>query len=296
MRSPRLFRFARVVVAGGCLLAVAGCEMATGSLAGHASDEWTRSYPLTPGGEVRIVNTSGRVEIEGADTGTVEVHAERIARATTELAARELVSHITIREDVRPDRVAIETERPAGILIGVSFEVRYRVRAPRTAVIRVQTTNGAVTLTSLEGRVDARSKNGGVTGRDLRGGVEASTTNGGVTMELASVGADGVRLKTVNGGIQLTLPETAKADLTATCTNGGIDVSGLQLDVQEQSRRRVGGRLNGGGAAVELRTVNGGIRVRARSSETSNTTTGPQTARHVVAARVESLRRVVLVR
>ena len=47
-----------------------------------------------------------------------------------------------IKEDVKPDRVALETERMSGIMIGAGFEVRYHVRAPKSAVVNVTNTNG----------------------------------------------------------------------------------------------------------------------------------------------------------
>jgi DUF4097 and DUF4098 domain-containing protein YvlB len=69
-------------------------------------------------------------------------------------------------------------------------------------------------------------------------------------------------VKSVNGGVSLTLPRDARADLTARCTNGGISVSGLDLEREgEQSRRRVAGKLNGGGARVNVETTNGGVRI-----------------------------------
>src|SRR5678816_3501860 len=52
---------------------LAGCDLSLGHLAARATDEWTHTYPLSPGGEVRIVNTNGKVEIEGVDGATVEV-------------------------------------------------------------------------------------------------------------------------------------------------------------------------------------------------------------------------------
>ncbi len=111
---------------------------------------------------------------------TVEVRAEKIARAATETGARELLPRITIKEDVQPDRVFIETERMSGIMIGAAFEVRYHVRAPKGAVVNVSTTNGGIGLTALSGKVVARTTNGGVIAKELAGGIEARTTNGGV--------------------------------------------------------------------------------------------------------------------
>ena len=146
--------------------------------------------PLSAGGEVRIVNTNGRIDVEGVDGSTVEVRAERIARGATDAAARELLPRIVIKEEKKPDLVSLETERMSGIMFGAAFEVRYHVRAPKNAVINVTNTNGQVALTALDGKVRAHTTNGGVNGKSLGGGVDARSTNGGVTIDMASVGAD----------------------------------------------------------------------------------------------------------
>jgi hypothetical protein len=252
---------------------LAACDMSSfAHLTAKASDEWTRSYPLSAGGEVRIVNTNGRIDVEGVDGSTVEVRAERIARGATDAAARELLPRIVIKEEKKPDLVSLETERMSGIMFGAAFEVRYHVRAPKNAVINVTNTNGQVALTALDGKVRAHTTNGGVNGKSLGGGVDARSTNGGVTIDMAAVGADNISLRTTNGGVTLTLPDGAKATLSASCTNGGINVSSLEnLDVSDQSRRRLEARLNGGGTAIELRTTNGGIRVRPRSGASART-------------------------
>jgi hypothetical protein len=256
------------------VVALAGCDLSLGHLTARATEEWTRTYPLSPGGEVRITNTNGRIDVEGVDGPTVEVRAERIARGATEAAARELLPRIVIKEDSGPDRVSLETERMSGIMIGVGFEVRYHVRAPKSAAINVTNTNGAVVVTSLSGKIMAHTTNGGVTGRNLTGGVDARSTNGGVFIDMAAVGPGRITLHTTNGAVTLALPETAKADLSASCTNGGINVSALEgLEVSEKSRRHLEGRLNGGGTPIQVETTNGGIRVRARDAASTRTET-----------------------
>jgi DUF4097 and DUF4098 domain-containing protein YvlB len=246
---------------------VAGCDVHVGNLSARATDEWTHTYPLKPGGEIQIENTNGKIEVEGTDAATVEVRAERIAKGATDAAARELLPRIVIKEDATPDRVAVRTERMGGIMIGASFEVRYHVRAPKNAVVNVSNTNGQVTLTGLNGKVIAHTTNGQVRGDTLTGAVEARTTNGGVNMDLSSIGNEPVRLHTTNGGVTLTLPDSAKADISASVTNGGISVGDFQnLDVGEKTRRRFEAKLNGGGAAIELETTNGGVRIRPRNA------------------------------
>ena len=129
-------RVLRSLAAVPLALAVTACDVHLGNLAGRATDEWTHTYPLTAGGQVRIGNTNGKIEIEGVDGSTVEIRAERIAKGVTDTAARELLPRIEIKEDVRPDRVSVETARMSGIMFGAAFEVRYHVRAPNAMLAR----------------------------------------------------------------------------------------------------------------------------------------------------------------
>ena len=194
---------------------LAGCDVSLGNLSARATEEWTHTYPLTAGGEIRIVNTNGRIDIEGVDGATLEVRAERIAKGATDSAARELLPRIVIREDVKPDRVTLETERMSGIMIGAGFEVRYHVRAPKHTLVNVTNTNGQVSVVGIGGKVVAHTTNGGVKGTALTGGVDARSTNGGVSIEMASLGPDRISLETTNGGVTLMLPENAKATVSA---------------------------------------------------------------------------------
>jgi DUF4097 and DUF4098 domain-containing protein YvlB len=260
-------RALRSLAAVPLVLAFSACDVHLGNLAGRATDEWTHTYPLTTGGQVRIGNTNGKVDIEGVDGSTVEIRAERIARGVTDTAARELLPRIEIKEDIQPDRVSVQTARMSGIMFGASFEVRYHVRAPKNAVIEATNTNGLVTVTGMSGKVKAHTTNGGVSGTGLSGGVDARSTNGRVNIELASIGSDRIALSTTNGGVTLTVPDSAKADISASCTNGGISVSGVKLEVSEQSRRHLEGKMNGGGTSIELHTTNGGVRLRSKTAD-----------------------------
>jgi len=259
-------------------IAAAGCKAAVGDLTARASDEWTRTYPLTPTGEVQIVNSNGRIAVEGVDGSMVDVTAERIARGATEALARQVLPRITIKETIRPDFVSIETERVPGVMIGASYSVEYRVKVPRGSLLRARSGNGSIDVGSVTGRVVLNSANGSIIGRDLGGGVDARAINGQVQIEVRAIGDDPIDLRTTNGSIRLTLPPDAKGNLSARAINGTIDTGNLPLDlIGEQSSRegdgrflrgdggrRVRGRLNGGGTPIELNTINGRIEVTGR--------------------------------
>ena len=83
--AVRPFRFLLLLPLVGAL---AACDLSLGNLSARATDEWTHTYPLSPGGEIRIVNTNGRIDVEGVDSATVEVRAERIARGAQPMRRR----------------------------------------------------------------------------------------------------------------------------------------------------------------------------------------------------------------
>ena len=146
--APTSWLRAAALAAG---LFAAGCHAGGINPAGHASDQWVRSYELPPDGEIQVSATNGAIELEGYDGPTVEVRAERVAHAASDDAARELVSRIEIKEEVLPNRVSISTEGISGILIGVSYEVKYQVRAPHSVVARLRVTNGVVKAKAFAG-------------------------------------------------------------------------------------------------------------------------------------------------
>jgi hypothetical protein len=63
----------------------------------------------------------------------------------------------------------------SGLWFGAAFEVRYHVRAPRNAVIRLTNTNGAVSATATSGKLIARTTNGGIRVRSRAVEAEAQT-------------------------------------------------------------------------------------------------------------------------
>jgi DUF4097 and DUF4098 domain-containing protein YvlB len=232
-----------------------------GPYTGEAHDTWTRTYDISKTGEVSVANVNGRVEVEGVDGSKVEVLAERIAHGATDQLARELLPKIEINERSTSDLVQIETGRMAGILIGASFEVRYHVKAPKTAAVRVSTVNGGVEVRSLGGRTTTRTTNGGVVAKDIVGGLEARTVNGSVRASFAAIGTSDITLSTVNGGVRLTVPESAKATVNATWVNGGFHSNGIKFETRDSGKRHFEGLLNGGGTPVNVNTVNGGITI-----------------------------------
>ena len=248
--------------------AAAGCDLAMADMRQKETVEWRKTYDLQPGGRFELSNVNGRIDVQPGSGTSVEVVAEKSARAGSVEAAKEALGRIEIQENASASIVRLETKlqrRTGGFFGGWNQEVHYRVKVPASVEVRLTTVNGGIELSGLKGRVTAEATNGGIKVHDVSGALDASTTNGGVEAELTDVADSGVRLGCTNGGIRLRLPSNAKATISARVTNGGIHTDGIDIEpVGEASRRRLEGRLNGGGPRIDLEGTNGGIRIAAR--------------------------------
>jgi hypothetical protein len=263
--AQKLAKFAGLsvlaVALAACDIAVQGDGGLHFDIGAQARDEWTRSYKLAPGGRLELLNVNGRITAEASDGDSVELRAERSAKAPSDEAAKDLLSRIEMREEAGDARVRVEVRPPR--MRGSGHEIKWTIKVPRGVHVDLRTVNGGVVLTGLGGDVRARATNGGIKGHHIVStNVDAAVTNGGVEIELATAPTSGsIELESVNGGVSLRLPSDSKIDVTARCVNGGISVD-LPLEViGEQTRRRVDGKLNGGGARVNLETTNGGVRL-----------------------------------
>ena len=261
--KSRLFPavFAVALLVSGCDISVGENGFSMDVAAGKAQDEWKRTYTLPENGHLEISNVNGVINASPAEGREIEVRAERIAKASNDEAAQQLLKKIEIAETATADRVRLETKAPKGSWRHSGHEVRYWVKVPKGLAVNFETVNGGVRLENLDGQIVASTTNGGVRGKGLRGTVEASTTNGGVEIAMAAVTGE-IKLDTTNGGITLKLPPDTKADIDASCVNGGIGFEGFELQ-GEKSRRRASGTINGGGPRISAETVNGGVSISA---------------------------------
>ena len=251
--GPRTRVPAAVAAAGAArhLVALQGCDVVTADLKHSETAEWRKTYELAPGG--RVADQQHQRQDSGR---TVDREHGRGRRAEDRQGGKRRKPRRKRSSGSRsarksPPRASASRPSCPGAAAGSRWATRrsntrcVSRSAPRSSSRR--STAASKSLAS-PGRVIAETTNGGVSARDISGTIEASTTNGGVDVELTRLGEGGAKLECTNGGIRLRLPADAKASISASITNGGIDSSGLSIETTEKSRRRLEGRLNGGGA------------------------------------------------
>ena len=234
-------------------------------VSGRATDEWSRKYQIPSAGRFEVVNVNGQVQVEQATGSDVEVRAERIAKASTDQAAKELLAKVEMVETQDGRRREARDQGAEEFRAAAASRSKYFVKVPAGLKVSAQTTNGGIRLLNISNEIVASTTNGGVNGDGLTGAVDATTTNGGIDLSLGAVAQGGVKAETVNGGVVVSVPRDAKADVRASVVNGGLSVGDLPVEtIGAQSRRRLEGKLNGGGPRIVIGAVNGGVRLAGK--------------------------------
>jgi DUF4097 and DUF4098 domain-containing protein YvlB len=181
--------------------------------------------------------------------------------------------------------------------------VDYSIRMPAAGALRAKNINGPISISGLSKHSEANAVNGPVSLNNLAGQTGAGTVNGSLkaaelsgTAELSTVNGSlhlaGGELKrlaartvsgsihaaltiapggdydfsTTNGNCELTLPADSRCTITMQAVNGGVECALPHKTVSSEMRpafSRWEGAVNGGGAPVSVRTVNGRLRVTA---------------------------------
>src|SRR6266508_6124664 len=220
-------------------------------------DESLAAGPLTVD-----AGTNGGIRVEGWDQDSIRVQAIVQANAADESRARELASSVQVLAgNGRVSATGPETGRREW------WSVSYRINVPRKNDLELHANNGGISIAGVSGTIRFDTNNGGVTLADLGGAVRGETHNGGLKVTLGGSRWEGQGLdaETTNGGVTLSIPDNYNAQLETRTGNGGFR-SDYPLTIQGElsPRRGITTTLGSGGAAIRVRTTNGGLKINRR--------------------------------
>jgi DUF4097 and DUF4098 domain-containing protein YvlB len=207
---------------------------------------------------------NGGISVKGWDQGQVLVRARVQTGAPTAAEAADLAKQIRIETSGAKIYASGPENRR-----NYHWDVSYEVFVPRRADLSLETHNGGISISDVNGKIDFNALNGGVVLRKVGGAVRGSTTNGGLVVELSGDRWDGETLdvRTTNGGVILSIPENYSAKLETGTVNGSINVD-FPVTVQGKINKELAVNLGSGGATVKAVTTNGGVRVKRTSAGT----------------------------
>lgn len=245
------------VVLSGPLAATAQSDWCDGDDRDHRTCE-VREYTLRADGSLSVdAKPNGGIQVTAWDRNEIRVLAKVVSRASSDARAEDLASAISIETD--------GTIRADGPRTGrnESWSVSYRISVPANTDLDLSSTNGGVGVEGVRGSMDLSTTNGGMSLRGVGGDVRARTTNGGLSVELSGSSWDGAGLEaiTTNGGVSLAIPENYSAHLVSGTRNGGFDLD-FPITVSGRISKSLSTDLGSGGATVEVRTTNGGVKIK----------------------------------
>lgn len=243
--------------------------LATSALAATKTEKVERLFSVPAGTDLAISNVNGSITVTSWDRPQIRLIAEKRVRAGSDSAASQGLAQLKIEIEHSRNTLSIRTRHPRrnnGFLewlsgSNVDASVKYDLVVPRNLNASLETVNGRVNVNGVNGKLDIETVNGKIAIAASGGAVEASTVNGGISAELLNVLPGAMSLSTVNGGVDLALPSSVRANVDVRTVNGGIS-SELPLTAMTSGKRQLSGRINGGGPALEIRTTNGGVRIR----------------------------------
>jgi len=231
--------------------------------------EWTGR--LSAGKTVEVRGVNGDLRAEAAAGNAVLVTAVKRARRSDPADVKiEVVEHadgVTICAVYPTPRDARRENscEPGGGHSSTrdnDVTVTFTVRLPAGVKFEGRTVNGEVEALGLRADAAVSTVNGSIEVSST-GLVEANTVNGSIRATMGRADWTGeLNFHTVNGGITLTLPANVSTEIEAQMVNGDIE-SDFPLTVTGKfGPKRVRGTIGAGGRSLDLRTVNGSIRLR----------------------------------
>ena len=224
-----------------------------------------REQTLAPGGGPISIDgrQNGGVAVKGWDNGQILIRAQIQTGAPNAGEAEQLARQVKIETGGNK----IYASGPENQK-DYHWSVSYEVFVPRRSDLSLETHNGGISISEVNGRIDFNALNGGVVLRKCGGSVHGTTTNGGLVVELAGDHWDGETLdvRTTNGGVSMAVPENYSAHLQTGTVNGSISVD-FPVTVQGSLTKELAVNLGSGGATVKAMTTNGGVRIKRTSME-----------------------------
>jgi hypothetical protein len=264
-----------VLVFAGCLTAQTFTTGPCDGEEGNTNNGWfghkdrvcelrRTTLPLVDG-QVSVSGKNDGIEVIGEERQDVALEARVIAQGADR---DELLSMVREVKIVTSGTIHADGPTTWG-LSRRSWYVNYRLHVPRHVAAQLHTENGGVSITNIDGVINADTTNGGLILNDLGGDVHATTVNGGLDVKLDGNQWRGAGLvaKTTNGGVSVKAPDHYSAHLVAETVNGGVSV-GFPITVQGKiNRSRIDTNIGQGGPTLHFHTVNGGVSIHPSSGD-----------------------------
>lgn len=218
--------------------------------------EETNQYAAANLESVRVETQNGAVTVTGSDSDEVVVTVKYSARAASQASAQQKLA--AMRADVTQvdGELTIRAIFDSGTISGQ--QVSLELAVPQELLVRAQTSNGAISVNSMQGKLELNTQNGGIRVDSRVGPREllADTKNGAIVVA-ASPKSGSYTLRTANGKIEVNLPPGLGIELDGSVANGSLDIGEGQWTV-------TGGRISG--RIIQATRGDGALKLKVSSA------------------------------
>ncbi|MBS1832834.1 MAG: hypothetical protein JST65_08975 [Acidobacteria bacterium] len=229
---------------------------------GFAKD-FQQSAPLGAGGRVTLDNYKGSIRISTWDQSTVDVQVHIEADGTSP-QDQELVDATEIEFRPSGNAVDIRTRYPKHRFDNVSLPiVRYTIRMPRTAELRVKDYKSDIEIDGVAARLDLETYKGSIDVRHHAGELQVKTYKSEARVEFARYTGPAT-LETYRGSYDISMPRDAKFDIRSDVGRKGVLQSSFPVTLPAGSStdgKVTRASVNGGGPALSLTAYRGEFRI-----------------------------------
>ena len=238
------------------------------------------SGPMAAGSLFSAKTQDGSIKVAGGDVTDCNVTATIVARAGSDVKARELADKTKLSLERLGSGLTVKIERP--LMLNQSVDVHLDVKVPTNCDMKLITRDGDITAENIKGAIDvktgdgtiamsrvgekikARSFDGTIRIQENIGDINARSFDGRITVAYSkdAGGVCDVSLITNDGTIDLTAPEnfSAKAEIS---TNDGLIQSDLPIQVTGKlGKKRIKGIIGTGQGRLYVKSGDGTIRIR----------------------------------
>lgn len=239
------------------------------------ADEWRKEFTTSGKLNLRVETNDADIRISAWDRKETEA---RITSQGYKLNSND----VRITDHQNGDQVELEVHRPSGIHFSVGWHDRYiriEINVPRDADLNLHSGDGNIRVNGVKGQFHLESGDGDIEVRAADGKLTSTTQDGNIRVEgrfdgldlhtgdgnidaavaKGSVMSSGWTLRSSDGNVVMRVPEGFSADLDANTGDGHVTVGFPVTVVGSIRESNIRGKLNGGGATLELRTGDGNI-------------------------------------
>ncbi len=224
----------------------------------------THSWSSTGINSIDANTINGSIDVTARQDTTITLDITKKCLGEDSIDAEEHIAEIEISTNISGGELFVNAYMPDEQ--DRDYTASFDFRMPEVLYLDLSTINGSIAITNMLGGAKVRSINGGFTFQNVEGAIEGETTNGSIDCDMNQLLAnESITFTTDNGSVLINLPTAVAVSFDLENDNGNISITGFtNVNYTTNEPRHKVGTINGGGAPIDVITINGDISLEAK--------------------------------